>query len=495
MAFEKTKIRTVSKPTIVLENMDTDKEATSLTFAQGYTTNKIMGYEFPYVIINEYRFKKQEISSLEIDCSNFLPILYMKVLVVNNEFLSKRMPKDGDIASVYLRSYNDVYKPIRNDYLITHVETTYLNDNEPATIFHITGILNIKKIWVEQNKAFKGNSIDVIKKVASELELGFATNIEDMPNDEMVWICDWKSYKDFIIHITNHSWKNENSFYRSFVDVYYNVNFVEVEKQFDQTKEFDEALAIYQRNILDDADPIFKTDDKQTQPSLEKDLILTNLDLGVDYNFKITNYELVNNSSAVSYSQGYGKKLYFYDHTLKTISEENVIQFSPLSTPGTEDTKIRLRGKINESIEKEHIKNVWHGIQYSLPNGNVHQNFALAMQQNMTNNKELEKMYLDIDLSSWNPAVIKMERIPIVIFITDNLTESSLYMSKDEIENNKSNVNLPLLSIYQTVDRFLSGFFIVEGFKLVYEVGADKTIAKYRLTRREWGVPQADEIF
>ena len=98
MAFEKTKIRTVSKPTIVLEDMDTDKEATSLTFAQGFTTNKIMGYEFPYVIINEYRFKKQEISSLEIDCSNFLPILYMKVLVANNEFLSHAFPSKPPLS-------------------------------------------------------------------------------------------------------------------------------------------------------------------------------------------------------------------------------------------------------------------------------------------------------------------------------------------------------------------------------------------------------------
>ena len=495
MPFEKTKIRTVSKPTIVLENMDTDNEATSLSFGQGYKTSKIMGYEYPYIIVNEYRFKKEEISSFEIDCSNFLPILYMKVIVSNSEFLAQRMPKDGDIASVYLRSYTDVYKPIRNDYLITHVETTYLNDQDPATTFHITGILNIKKIWVEQNKAFKGTSVDVIKKVASELQLGFATNIDDMTDDEMVWICDWKSYKDFITHITNHSWKNENSFYRSFVDVYYNVNFVEVEKQFDQTKELDEALAIYERNILDDADPVFKEDDnKQTQPSHEKDLLLTNLEYGVNSSFKITNYELVNNSSAISYSQGYGKKLYFYDHTLKTISEENIIEFNPLSTPGTEDTKIRLRGKIDETIEKEHIKNVWHGIQYSLPNGNVHQNYALAIQQNMTNNKELEKMYLDIDLIAWNPAVIKMERIPIMIFITDNLQESAVYMSKDEIKNNKDNNNLPLLSFYQTINRFLSGFYIVEGFKLVYEVGADKTIAKYRLTRREWGVPQEDEL-
>jgi hypothetical protein len=495
MAFEKTKIRVVSNSTIVLSDMDTQDEAVSLTFGSGYKSRKVLGYEFPYILINDYRIKKLELSSFEIDCSNFLPILHMKLVVTNNEFIAQKLPKDGDVASIYIRSYNDVYKPIRNDYLITHVETTYLNDIEPATIFYITGILNIKKIWVEQNKAFKGTSIDVIKKVASELQLGFATNIEEPTDDEMVWICDWKSYKDYILHITNHSWRNENTFYQSFIDVYYNVNFIEVEKQFDQTKQFDEALAIFQRNVFDDADPFLVDDKNPVQANKKTDLILTNIEYGVNYNFKITNYELVNNSSAISYSQGYGKKMYFYDHTLKTISEENMIEFNPLSTPGTEDTKIRLRGLKDETIEKEHLKNIWNGIQYSLPNGNVHQKYALAFHQNYTNNKELEKMYIDIDLWGWNPAVVKMERVPILIFITDVIQEASPYMSSNEIQSNKQDTKIPLVGLYPTVDRFLSGFFVVEGFKIVYDVTIGRITAKYKLTRREWGVPQSEDIF
>lgn len=491
MAFEKTKIRVVSDATIVLSDMDKDEESINLAFGGGFKSGKSFGYDYPYVIINERRFLKDEIESLEIDCTNFLPIIHLKLLITDTLFLAQKLPKDGDIISIFIRSYNDVYKPIRNDYLITHVESVGLDEEVAIKTFYISGILNVKKIWVEQNKAFKGTSVDVIKKLANELELGFATNIEDKMDDEMTWICDWKSYKDFIIHITNHSWKNEKSFYRTFVDIYYNVNFVEVEKQFDQTKELDEALVIFQRNFIDDADPLL--DNKEKQAQKESPLFLTNSEVAGNHSAKISRYELINNSSAISYSQGYGKKLYFYDHTLKTISEENKIEFNPLSTPGTEDTKIRLRGLKDETIEKEHLKNVWHGIQYSLPNGNVHQKYALAAQQNITNNKELEKMYLDIDLVGWNPAVIRMERIPILIYVHDLLSRSSNYMSKDEIEFNKKNILSPLSGLTYTVDRFLSGFFIVDGFKILYKLGYDKIVAQYRLTRREWGVPQAEE--
>lgn len=493
MAFEKTKIRTVSNATIVLADMDTTKDGFNIAYGGGYDLSKSYGYEYPYIIINERTMLREEIDSLELDCSNFLPVVYLKLKISDTLFLAQKLPKDGDIVSIYLRSYNDAYKPIRNDYLITHVESVGLDEESLVKTFYISGILNIKKIWIEQNKAFKGTSIDVIKKVANELELGFATNIEGKMDDEMTWICDWKSYKDFIIHVTNHSWKNENSFYRTFVDIYYTVNFVEVEKQFDQTKEFDEALAIFQRNVLDEADPL--SSKGIPQANTEVNLVLSNFESGTNHSTKISGYELINNSSAVSYSHGYGKNLYFYDHTLKTISEENKIQFNPLSTPGTEDTKIRLRGLKNETIEKEHIKNIWHGIQYSLPNGNVHQKYALAAQQNITNNKELEKMYLEVDLASWNPAVIKMERVPLMIFVNDVLENNSNYMSKDEIELNKKGSFSPLSGLTVTIDRFLSGFFVVDGFKLYYNRLYNAVVAKYRLTRREWGVPQDEDLF
>ena len=491
MAFEKTKIRTISKPTIILADMDEDQEMKSLLFAKGYKTDKYLGKDFPYIKIRDTRLLQEEIESMEIDCSNFLPTLHLNLIISRDNIIAQDLPKDGDIISIFIRSLNDTYKPIRNDYLITHIETRSLNEKSPFTFISITGVLNVKKIWVEKNKAFKGTSLDVMKLIATELELGFATNIDSVTNDEMVWICDWKSYKDFLLHICNHAWKSEKTFYKVFVDVFYNVNFVEVEKQLDQTKEFDEALLILEDNFINISDPYMPI---KNQPNVKIDLLLTNFELSGDSNIKITNYELINNSSAISYTQGYGKKVYFYDHTLKTIGEENKIEFSPLATPGTEDTKIRLRGLKDETIEKEHLKNNWYGIQYSLPNGNVHQNFALAQYQNYVNNKELEKMYLDIELWTWNPAIIKMERVPIMIMNVNTLQKNRPYMSPNEVKLNEENKLEPLGGQTITIDRFLSGFYIIEGFSLYYDLKYGRTISRYRCTRREWGVPQSEEV-
>jgi hypothetical protein len=494
MAYEKTKIRTVSKPTIVLQDMITDQKMESVVYTGEYKASSYIGRDMPYIKFKDRVIEKDELNSFEIDCTNFLPIVHIKLAIIDRKFLAEYLPKDGDIISIYMRSHNNAYKPARNDYLITHVDTNNLDGSSYITEYYITGILNIKNIWIEKNIAIKGKSIDVIKKVADELQLGFATNVEGQMDDEMVWICDWKSYKDFLLHVTEHAWKNEKTFYRVFIDIYYHVNFIEVEKQLDMTREFDESLTIIQKSpLVEHGDPLLPIDEQMKSMN---PLTLTNFSQFKGTSSGITKYELVNNSSHISYSEGYGKKMYYYDHYLKTIEETNQIDFNPLYTEGTEASKIRLRGLKDEDIEKRHLKNTWYGIQYSLPMGNVHKNFAQAYFQNKVNTTELEKMYMDVDTFSWNPAIIKMERIPLFIFEENRKqTEINTFMDKDESKQQKENPPpIPSSVLTTTINRFLSGFYLVEGFKIIYDVEAEKNYCQFRLTRREWGVPKDTEV-
>lgn len=494
MAYEKTKIRTVSDPTIVLQDMVAERKMSSIAYADGYKSESYIGRDFPYIKFRDRIISKEELNSFEIDCSNFLPIIYIKLQIIDRKFLAEYIPKDGDILSLYMRSQNDVYKPVRNDYLITHVDTNALDGSDYITEYYITGVLNIKEIWIERNIAIKGKSIDVIKKIANELDLGFSTNVEGQMDDDMIWICDWKSYKDFLIHITEHAWKNEKTFYRVFIDIYYYVNFIEVEKQLDVTKEFDESLTIMEKSPFGEhGDPLLNFDE---QINAMNPLSLTNFSQFVTTSFGITKYELVNNSSHISYSEGYGKKMYYYDHYLKTIDDINQIDFNPLYTDGTESSKIRLRGLKDEDIEKRHLKNTWYGIQYSLPHGNVHKNFAQAYFQNKVNTIELEKMYLDVKTFSWNPGIIRMERIPLFIFEErKQLTDVSAFMDEEELKRYEKEEPTNLASgTVTTANRFLSGFYLVDSFKIIYDFENRKNTCEFRLTRREWGVPRDSEV-
>ena len=489
MPFEKTKIRTVSNPTIPLTAMDQEQVLFDAYYSFFTNASVYKGAEFPYITLMGREFTIEEIVSFEIDCTNFLPIVHLELFIADRRFIAHRLPKDGDILSVYMRSHNDVYKPLRNDYLITHVDSSDADNNGLGNIFYITGVLNLKQIWVERNKALKGTSLKVMTDIAQELQLGFATNIDGDMSDEMTWLCDWKSYKDFLLHVAEHSWKDEKRFYKVFIDVYYYLNFIEVEKQLDQTKKFDEALLIYEKTEFDDLTPF------PQKPNVKSIVYLTNFSMYEDNNAYITKYEILNNSSQISYSEGYGKKMYYYDYYLKEIAETNKINFNPLFTPGTESTKIRLRGLKDEQIQKEHLKNIWSGVQYSLPIGNVHQNFSKASYQNYVNNKELEKLKLVIDMKYWNPSVIRMERIPVILFENGSLQITSTFMSKNELDKYKESENNPMINNAYTINRFLSGFYIVDGIKIKYKSGMGYNSASLVLTRREWVVPQDEELF
>lgn len=494
MAYEKTKIRTVSNPTIVLQDMVSGQKLASTRFNTEYNASSYVGRDYPYIKFKDRIIDKEEITSFEIDCTNFLPVIRLKLTLFDRKFLAEYLPKDGDIVSIYMRSQTkEVYKPIRNDYLITNVDTNYLDGEGYITEYYITGILNIKNIWVERNTAFKGKSLDVIKKVADELELGLATNIEGEMDDEMTWICDWKSYKDFLLHIANHAWKNEKTFYKVYIDVYYYVNFVEVEKQLDLTREFDESLTILEQfGGIEEGNPITPTDE---QPKQLNPVSLTNFKTFSSTSNGIISYELVNTSSQISYSEGYGKKIYYYDHYLKTITDLNQIDFNPLYTEGTEASKIRLRGLKDEDIEKRHLKNSWYGIQYSLPQGNVHKHFAQAQYQNKVNTIELDKMYLNVESYSWNPSIIRTERVPLFIFETGGFNQTTSFMSPEEqkqIEEEKAKESDK--SNKMVINRFLSGFYIVDGFILKYSPEVGRNNCEYKLVRREWGVSRDTEV-
>lgn len=492
MAYERTLIRQQIKPRIPLEDLDVPGKLYSLTYGEHDQGKEYYGADFPMIVINGYRFEQVEIFFCEIESKEFLPTIDIQVKLMTNLFMAGRLPMDGDVVSVYIRSFDDAYKPIRNDYLITEVYVDEGVGDDSSKLF-IKGVLNIKDIWIKRNKAFRGTSVSVIQQIADELQLGYASNFTETPVDEMVWLCDWSSYKDFLQHISKHAWLNEQSFFRVFIDVYYNINFIEVNRQLDNTKEFDEAVSIVNNYLLREHNvESFGT----KLPRIKGDLILTNHVSLAGLNIFVEDMEMHNRSSTVSYTSGYTRKVYYYDHTLRTIEDVNVIDANPLATPGTEDTKIRLRGKLDENYHETHIERSWSGVQYSNPLGNVHQKFNLSVHQNDVNNLELEKLKMESRLPWWNPAILRGARVPMVVFLFGEIGNVAPFMSKDEFNAVvDGNVSEPVSASTFTIDRFKSGFYYVDGFKITYEPKKQRIDQTILLTRREWGVPQDPEIF
>jgi len=237
---EKTIIRSLLDPKIKIDKLEVEDAFTGTSDKLpvnkknemgGQQVQNDLGVSYPFLTINSYVFDPDEIDYFTIDATGFLPqVTFIFTLVKTDAFKSQGYPKDGDILSVFLRAKNNAFKPIRNDYIIKNVSSGPGGQDNAGGTTTISGELFIPRIKDQLIKSYTGNSFNVLNSIAQDLEMGFATN-ETSTSDSQAWLCAGSSWEEFIQHIAAASWKDENSFFKCYIDVYYHLNFINVNNQ------------------------------------------------------------------------------------------------------------------------------------------------------------------------------------------------------------------------------------------------------------------------
>jgi len=300
---EKSIIRSLLDPTLALDEISVEdvEEGTNPDLdgaKRGEKYQKQQGDTFPLIQINDYLIAEDELEKMVIDTSGFLPEIHIKFTLGKspNVALTQRIPKDGDRMNVFIKARNDAFKPIRNDYLITNVETTKGADAQGhGSAIIVYGELFIPTLNDEIITSYNGTTYDVLQQIAEKLEIGFATN-ETETDDEQTWICANDNYKNFIKHICSSSWKDENSFFKCFIDVYYHLNFINVNNQFSDSVEIDDALI----DLLSSTDS--KSDESTVQTGGKK--LFSNQSNFAGTNSFIQNFQIINQSSETAKRYG-----------------------------------------------------------------------------------------------------------------------------------------------------------------------------------------------
>ena len=485
---EKSLIRSLLDPTIVLDEMSyTDiEEGTNPEYpkeGRGAKEQKRVGNNFPLIIINDYTIQEDELERLKIWNNGFLPTISISMNIMEpSTFISTSIPKDGDRINLFIRSRDDLFKPIRNDYVITSVSSTKSQNSQGSGgSLSIKGELFIPTINDERINSIKASSYDALQTIAQELGLGFASN-DTATNDEQTWICPNDTYKNWIQSITGNSWKDEESFFQVFVDVYYHLNFVNANNQFSDSVEIDDALL----------------DTLLTDDSLEGEEISAKKDKKVFTNIEdkrgtpnfIKRYKLVNQSSHIAKKYGYKMHCEFFE---QNSLQKWDIYSEPLIVQGSADDKITLRGKAGEDYYKSQIKRRWSGIQYSLPEHNVHEKYIYAGIHNLMNNKELEKLQVHIEVPRANFNIYRCERIPCIFVSTGDPMKAQFLQSEETREADDQALKTPG---GPAIDKFYTGFYMIQGTTFTYEARneQDPTVLgnfyeDVILTRRVWPAP------
>ncbi len=477
---DKSIIRSLFEPTIELDELSvTDafyNSDGSDPIGRGQRTPEIETVDYPFVSLNGYIFRTGEIKSFDIDGTGFIPTINMLIeLGPSSEFLSTVFPKDGDLLNVFIRGRDDLLKPLRNDYIITNIEvlSTQTQMGDGAKIY-IEGSLHIPRLYDEMSYVKSGTSFEVLKEIANELGMGFATNVEST-NDEMNWICANETQHDFIQHIGDNMWSDEKSFYTVFIDIYYHLNVINCNTQFS-----DESESLL--GMSDSIKNAYLSDKEHEKVEVQK--IFSNDPAMEESNFYMRSLKPINNSSSISRTYGYSYNLNFFEHnSLKDWD----FPIEPLVTEGNEETKILLKGRPNEDFYKTQQKFNFLGVQYSYPEHNVHEKYYIAKVHNMMNLAEIQKMNVEIVVNKLNFNFIRFEKVPVIRRVVGD--QSLARKMNDEYAEGGESQNYSEKFI---LDKYYTGWYAIKGFRIHYSpnTGNDRTrkpmTQTFILARREW---------
>jgi predicted chitinase len=217
------------------------------------TTNKRQRKDFltglgtaPLVYYNGIHIEYKDISYFELYHEGILPAIKITFIDRNGIFKDNGFPLDDTTISIFIYSRSKRLRSINMDFKISNFKDLGVNE------FTIIGIANIPEIFLRKFKSYsKKTSFEALKDLAKECELGFCSNISNS-NDKMTWINTGFPNYEFIDNIVKNSYLSDEAFLNCYIDFYYNLCFVEIEKELTRNNELDKMIISDGKNEFTD---------------------------------------------------------------------------------------------------------------------------------------------------------------------------------------------------------------------------------------------------
>lgn len=351
---------------------------------------------YPFVYYGSYQIEMHDITYFSLFYKGSMPCFKMSFYDTLNLMKDKAMPLDDSKIKVFLNPRSTQLKEILIQFKITNFT---VNERK----YTMEGVLDINLLHVLQYKSYPNmTSHKALQQICRDCGIGFNTNIDDT-DDEMTWLQTGEITADFIDEIVESSYKSDNSFMVSFIDYYYNFNFIDLAKELDRN--VDNDLSITDRSLSE----IVNTTDKES---------LTNLIITNDESFRETNlffetYRIINNSTGVSLLSGYTNVINYYD-----TANKDLLVFNIDSITSKGDKTIILKGSPqDEDFFK--LNKIVHYIG-TLDIDNSHKNYNYSLIQNEKNIFDLEKVGLEVNMRTPNYSIYKYQKIK--VFLSNQAT-------------------------------------------------------------------------
>jgi hypothetical protein len=496
-------ILTVTEPTISLESFDIANVEEGEAYDKQFPKmSKFVGDQYPALRINRFDFDRQDVVDFELNLDGIVP--YMKATVRDSKgtFTKGQYPADGDIVMLYIRSKDEtLYKPIRMDFDITEVSSdagtseAYSGGggDDPggggasaAITMTITGVLRLPGLYAETCKTYpEANSYDFFITLADELQLGFASN-ENSTDDLMKRLCPFDTKFKLMSDAIDSAYKDDNSFFTAYIDPYYYLTLVNVNKQIT----FDEKIEDTLMSFIQDPSIDRKVSSDTPVIQSEVKLYLTNHVQKRGSNLFIDKYRLINNAATVTLNDGYRRIIQYYDDVDK---EYRTFTVEPLTTENLPPDQAPLKGKLTPDGER--MYNEQQKYKYVGKQGkNVHRNYYYAQMLNYKNNVELEKMYLEVELETTNLSLYRFQLIPVIIY-EQGVMQTSVQEQKEQLNQDRGEEmkdkkgekgDVKNGNMEMKVNERLTGIYTIARIFISYDEAEGRMKQKMHLFRREW---------
>lgn len=436
-------IRRIIEPRISLEPITIPLEGSSQEAKE--STAKNTGIK-PDVFYNNYQIPAEYIDYLEIDSTGFIPTFRFSFKDPTDVMADLGYPLDDTLVSVFIRSSQEGLNPIRADFKIMDYNIySDLEKGGEVRSYYMSGVLNVNEMYISRQEFYKKmTSRKAMESFATKYGLGFATNIEESA-DEQTWIRYNVSGRRFINEVSTNAYLSDEAFMYSFMDLYYNLNYVDLEGQMREDAGVFKGLV----NPLGlsssvGTGEVFKTD------SETKELILTNNQSAKNSNLFFSDWKIINQSTRISLETGYLTRSIFYDLHGNTSGKAGAwrqFDLDSLTTPGDETRSIILKGRpADPDFYKDNITNVWCA---KLDKDNTHANYSYVQAQNSLNLRTLDKLAVNITMPQFNMNLFRFQKI-------------RMHFSNQSDENVSGNAQI----------NAMTGQWLISGMKYYYSASA-----------------------
>jgi hypothetical protein len=240
------------------------------------------------------------------------------------------------------------------------------------------------------------SSNELLQVICKEIGLGFNTNIVET-NDEMNWINTGSRNWEFMSEVVENSYISDEGFISASVDIYYNFNFVDIQKELSRDTSSDKSVST---NGLRDILGLPQTE--ETGP-----MILTSDNSLSGTNHYFSTWKILNRATDTALERGYSDDFVYYNADTK--KTEN---FDVHSMTLNEGESMVLKGGKNDGAFFASNKNYVYAGKAS--NDNSHTNYNYSQTHNNRNISEAEKMAAELELPFPNYNIYKFQKVRVL---------------------------------------------------------------------------------